>query len=173
MLFDSLKFMNSTFVNLLLLGLVMLTGLRCGKVEEPQFRRLENFGVRKLDLQQAQIGFDATFFNPNRFGVAVKEAVFDIYVDSTYFGKFTQPAEIAVNPEAFFSVPMEGSVSWQQALRSEWKNRIGKEVLLKANGVVKVGKAGVFITRNLNYQGKHKLDMDLLKNPAGAGLFNR
>lgn len=157
-------------ISSLLLFSFLIVYQACGKLEEPQFRRLENFGVRKMDLRQAVIGFDATFSNPNRFGVSVKEADLDIYVDSFYLGKFIQSKEITVQPETEFSIPLEGTLSLQQALQSEWKQKLGKEVLLKANGVVKVGKAGVFITKKVNYQGRRKLDMDLLKNPAGAGF---
>ena len=35
---------------------------------------------------------------------------------------------------------------------------------------IKVGKAGVFITKDINYSGRHRLDSTLLKNPAAAGL---
>jgi hypothetical protein len=154
----------------LLLALLILVS-SCGKVEDPQFRRLEHFGIQKIDLKQAVVGFDATFFNPNKFGVNVKEAVLDIYIDSAYLGKFAQARDVAVTSDAEFSIPLEGNLSWKQTLNSEWKKQIGKEVLLKATGAVKVGKAGVFITKNIAYQGRHKLDMSLLKNPAGAGFF--
>lgn len=161
--------MKNFFASLPLV-LVVLFFQSCGKVEEPRFRRLENFGIRKMGLQEVVVGFDATYLNPNRFGVAVKGAVLDIYLDSLYLGKFIQPKDVIVEREAEFSIPLEGTVSLKQALTSEWKGLIGKEVLLKANGVVRVGKAGVFITKNIAYQGRHKLDMDLLKNPAGAGF---
>jgi hypothetical protein len=53
----------------------------------------------------------------------------------------------------------------------------GRDILkrpvgIKAIGRVKVGKAGVFVTQEVNYQGSHRLDSALLKNPAAAGLFN-
>jgi LEA14-like dessication related protein len=144
--------------------------VNCGKMKEPQFKGLENFEVKKMGLQNAVVGFDATFFNPNRFGLNVKEAALDIYLDSLYLGKFTQPQDVAVTSGANFSIPLEGTLTWQQVLKSEWKDLVGKEILFKANGLVKVGKAGVFVTKNIAYQGRHKLDMDLIKNPAGAGF---
>jgi hypothetical protein len=38
------------------------------------------------------------------------------------------------------------------------QNLTEKEINLKADGSVKVGKGGVFITRPVSYEGKHKLD---------------
>jgi hypothetical protein len=162
--------MKKTLVSTLLLVFTATLFQSCGKMEEPQFRRLENFELKKMGIQEAIVGFDATFYNPNRSGLNVKEAVFDIFVDSLYLGKFTQARDIGVVSGSEFSLPLQGILSWKQLLKSEWKDLVGKEVLLKANGVVKLGKAGVFVTRNIAYQGRHKLDLDLLKNPAGAGF---
>jgi LEA14-like dessication related protein len=154
----------------LVISALLLFLASCTRIEEPQFRRVERFGVKKLGLQQAVIGFDATFHNPNKFGVTVKEAVFDFYADTVYIGKFVQPKEVTVNPRGEFSIPMEGTISWLKALDPEVQRMAGKEVLLKAAGNVKLGKAGVFINKEIKYQGRHTLDLGLLKNPAGAGF---
>jgi hypothetical protein len=153
-----------------LLPFLFIVFQSCGKMEEPQFQRVENFGIKKIGLQNVVIGFDATFLNPNSFGVTVKEAALDIYVDSIYLGKFTQPKDVSVVKNAEFSIPLEGAVSWNETLASEGKRLLGKEVLLKATGEVKVGKAGVFVSKDIWYQSRHRLDQELLKNPAGAGF---
>ena len=143
----------------------------CGRVEQPEFRRLDNFGVKNVSLQKATIGFQMTYYNPNKFGVAVKEADIDLYVDSIYMGKFVQPQLVDVGSAAEFSIPMEGSISWKEVMKSNLHKQAGKEVLVRATGSVKVGKAGVFVNKDIQYAGRHTLDLDLLKNPAGAGLW--
>lgn len=153
----------------LLIGSLALTS--CGKIEDPQFRRFEGFGLKHFDFNQPTVGFNVAFYNPNNFGVSVKEAAFDLYVDTVYLGKFTQSNEIAVTPEAEFKIPMEGQVSWAKAINSSLPKLAGKEVDIKADGAVKIGKAGVFISKSLNYKGRHKLDLDLIKNPAAAGFL--
>ncbi|MGV3658108.1 MAG: LEA type 2 family protein [Chitinophagaceae bacterium] len=142
----------------------------CGKVQQPEFRSLDNFGVKNVSLQEATIGFEMTYFNPNNFGVAVKEADIDVYVDSVYMGKFTQPQLVDVGSSAEFSIPMEGRISWREAIRSNLHKRAGKEVQVRAEGTVKVGKGGVFVNKDIRYSGHHTLDLELLKNPAGAGF---
>jgi len=155
------------FVTLLIAALVWIG---CGKVQPPQFKSLDNFGVKNVSLQEATIGFEMTYFNPNNFGVAVKEADIDLYIDSVYIGKFVQPREVGVTSKADFSVPMEGKISWREVIKSNLHKQAGKEVLVRANGTVKVGKAGVFVNKDIQYAGRHVLDLDLLKNPAGAGF---
>ena len=142
----------------------------CGKVEEPQFRRLSHFGIRKFGLQESTIGFYAVYFNPNNFGVSVKEAALDVYIDSVYLGKFTQPQAVDVANKAEFSIPLEATITLRNAMNLGLENKMGKEVQVRADGSVRVGKAGVYVTKNIDYKGRHLLDLNLIKNPAGAGL---
>jgi len=149
--------------------LVIIIFTSCAKMKEPEFRRIDNFGIKKLGLQETTIGFNLTWFNPNNFGVTVKEAVFDVFVDSIYLGKFIQPNPVSVNSNGEFSIPMEGKVSLLTALQFDIPKMVGKMVFIQANGNVMVGKAGIFMNKELNYKGNHRLDSDLLKNPASTG----
>jgi len=138
--------------------LLLLFGSSCTNVKEPEFRRLENFGVRKASLQEATIGFDVTYYNPNNFNVAVKEAAADIYVDSVYLGKFVQERNVDVTKGAEFSIPFTGSVQLGKLLQLNLKDIGSREVLLQANGTARIGKAGIYITKPIQYSGRHRLD---------------
>ncbi len=96
----------------------------------------------------------------------------DVYLDSLYLGKFKQPESISVKNKAEFSIPLEGTISLGKALQYDIASMVGRETHIKANGSVKIGKAGVFVTKNINYSGRHRLDGNLLKNPAKAGSQN-
>lgn len=149
-----------------LLILLLLLGTSCKEIKDPQFRRLEDFGLRKVNFTNADIGFRVVYYNPNNFGVTAKETVLDVYVDSTYLGKFIQPTATEVNKQSEFIIPLEGSVDIANAIRLGRKDLLKREVLLRANGKIKVGKAGVFVTKDIHYSGKHRLDSALLKIPA-------
>lgn len=149
--------------------LLLPIGFSCGKIIDPEFRRLENFGIKKIGLEETTVGFNAVYNNPNNFGVTVKEANFDIYVDTVYLGKFTQPSTVDVNKKAEFAIPLEGRIGFQQAMKFNLPKLIGKEVNVRAEGSVKVGKAGIYITKAVKYQGRQRISPDLIKNPAGAG----
>ena len=144
---------------LLLILLSVLTA--CSNIKEPQFRRFESFGVKSLGLQKVDIGFSVTYFNPNGFGVNVKEAAADLYVDSIYLGKCSQEQEVSVEKNSEFSIPLSGSISLSEALKLKTNDLSNRELLVRANGSVKVGKAGVFISKPFNYSGKHKIDFKL------------
>ena len=139
-----------------------LLALSCGKVEEPEFRRLEKFGVRSMGLEEATIGFSVIYYNPNQFGVTVKDGSFNVSINNIHLGQFNQPSATPVNEKAEFSIPMEGKVSFQQAMQLDIPRLVGKEVLVKATGKVKIGKAGVFVTKDVNYEGRQVIDASLL-----------
>jgi LEA14-like dessication related protein len=149
--------------------LVLVVLCSCGKMEEPQFKRLENFNIKNLGLKETVIGFNATLYNPNSFGVTVKESAVDVYVDSVFIGNFVQTQNISVNSESDFSIPLEGNIPLGRALKMNLPGLIGQEVLVRADGSVKVGKGGIYITKKFAYEGRQHLTPDLLKNPASTG----
>jgi len=138
------------------LFLVLLSG--CTKMKDPEFRRVDNFHLKSFGLQQAVIAFNVSYFNPNNFGVTVKEAAADVYLDSVYLGKFIQDTTITVKKNAEFSIPLSGAVSLQTVLSMNLQDLSQREVLLRANGNVKVGKAGIFVSKSFKYQGKHRIE---------------
>ncbi|MGZ3951968.1 MAG: hypothetical protein ACXVBZ_11255 [Flavisolibacter sp.] len=138
------------------LAIVLLAG--CTRIQEPQFRKVGNFRLKNFGLQQTEIAFNVNYFNPNDFGVTVKEAAADVYLDSVYLGKFQQDSTVGVKKDAEFSIPLTGTVSLQTVLGMDLQDLSRREVWLKANGSVKVGKAGIYITKPFTYQGKHRLE---------------
>lgn len=158
-------------MRILLLATSLLLLASCGKVREPEFRSIDNFGVKKLGFQESIIGFDVVYFNPNNFQVSVKETLLQVYVDSVHVGQFSQVKLVQVGQEQDFRIPLQASISIEKALALNIQDLIGKEVELRAEGTTRVGKGGVFVTKDIRYAGKHKINADLIKNPAGAGSY--
>lgn len=136
--------------------LVIILG--CGKVQAPEFRHVSGFKVRSLGLQQTIIGFKVTYFNPNNFGVTVKQTEADVYMDSVFLGKFSQDTSIAVSKNAEFSIPLSGKISLQTALNLNLQDLENRDILLRAEGTTRVGKGGIFINKPIHYEGRHRID---------------
>lgn len=144
------------FLYTLLLPVLLLSA--CANIKAPEFKGIEKFGVRQVTLQSATLGFDVAYFNPNNFGVTVKDAQVDVYLDSVYLGKFNQEQDVSVYQNTVFSIPFTGNISLLNAMNlkpGQWGSR---PILLKAEGSVKVGKAGIFVTRPISYEGRHSLN---------------
>ena len=130
----------------------------CSKVLDPEFRRLEHFRLKNLGLVESSIGFNVTYLNPNNFTVTAKEAAIDLYLDSVFLGRFTQDSAVAVSKKSEFSIPFTGRISMQKALSMNFENIGNRDILVRAEGNVKVGKAGIFVNRPVKYEGRHRLD---------------
>lgn len=141
-----------------ILFLITLSTLGCQQVKEPEFRQIEKMGLKNLDFEKATVGFTVTYYNPNNFGVTVREAEANVYLDSSYLGKFVQDSTVAVSKNSDFSIPFSGTIPLQTALKMNLQNLAQKDVLVKADGSVKVGKAGIYISRPIHYEGMHRLD---------------
>jgi LEA14-like dessication related protein len=136
--------------------LLLVTG--CVKIEEPQFRGIRDFNVDKFGISEVVVGLGMAYYNPNDFTVSVKETVVKVYMDSIYLGDFKQDTLIAVNKNAEFVIPLSGTVPLAALLKMKLKDIHKHDVLLQANGLTRIGKAGVFIEKEVGYRGRHRLD---------------
>ena len=144
----------------LLIAFMFITS-SCGKIKDPEFRKLESFGVKNFGLDKIDLGFKVAYYNPNDFSVSVKEAVADFYVDSVYVGKITQDRVVEVGKNADFSIPFSGSVPLAAAMKLKFTDLSNRQLLVQATGTVKVGKGGIYLTRPFTYSGQHKVDLKL------------
>jgi LEA14-like dessication related protein len=156
----------------ILLPILLLILCSCERIQDPQFKSLEHFGVRKFGFTEVVIGFETVYNNPNNFGVSVKEADVDVYVDSIYLGKFLQPQLTQVKGKSDFAIPFEGTVSVKNALQLNGREMLKRPVSITSSRQSQSGESRRICNKDISYQGKHRLDSALLKNPAGAGLFN-
>jgi LEA14-like dessication related protein len=140
----------------LLTLVVLMTG--CAKIQEPEFRSIDNFKVKELGLTQARIGFNVTYYNPNDFTMSVKETEADVYLDGVHLGKFVQDTLIEVGNKQNFSIPISGGVTLDKVMQLDLQNIDTRQVTVQATGSTRVGKAGIYITKPFSYQGKHTLN---------------
>jgi LEA14-like dessication related protein len=151
--------LKTYFTPLLFVLLVGWAG--CKEIKDPEFRRIERFRVKSLGLQHATVGFSITYHNPNNFKVSVKEAVADVVLDSIPIGQFTQDSTITVNKSSEFSIPLTGTISLATLRKLDPSSLAFREIPVKATGSVKVGKGGIFVSRPVEYQGRHRLEIKL------------
>ena len=139
-----------------LLLLIVVSG--CVRITEPEFRKIGGFKLKSIGLNEVTIGFGITYYNPNGFSVTVKETGADIFLDGTFLGKFSQDSVIDVHKKADFTIPLSGTITMETFLNLNLKDAHKREFLVKAEGNTKVGKAGIFISKAVKYEGKHRLN---------------
>ena len=101
---------------------------------------------------------DLVFYNPNNFGVNLKSVTSDLYIDSSYLGKFTLDTLMRIPKLSNFTLPATMQVNMKGLFSNTISILFNKEVTIGAKGTTRVGKGGFYVTVPFNYEGKQKIN---------------
>jgi len=99
---------------------------------------------------------DLIYYNPNNFGLQLKSTELDIFLDNNYLGHSVQEQLVSIPRKEEFSIPVKIDVDMKNLLRNGLATLLSNEVIVKVTGTVKVGKANLFKSLPVNYEGKQK-----------------
>jgi LEA14-like dessication related protein len=102
---------------------------------------------------------DLVYFNPNSYAVNLKNVNCDLYIDSSYLGKFVLDTLMHIPKASEFTVPATMQVNLREVLKNSVSLIFNNEVTIAARGTTRVGKGGFFVTIPFSYQGKQKLNL--------------
>jgi LEA14-like dessication related protein len=128
--------------------------LSCGTPKAIEYRDFKNLQVGKLGFASSQVKMDLIYYNPNNFGLQLKRTDLDVYIDDVLLGHTTQEYQISILKKADFTIPLAIDVDMKNMLKNGLVMLAKKEVTMKLKGTVKMGKANVFISFPVNYEGK-------------------
>ena len=80
----------------------------------------------------------------------------DIFIDNTFLGHSTSDTLIQIPRHSDFVIPIRFDADMKNIFKNAWNTLFDKEVLVRVTGHVKVGKANVFMSMPVNYEGKQK-----------------
>jgi hypothetical protein len=124
----------------------------CRDPKDLEFREFKNLTVENIGFTGANLNVDAVLYNPNNFSLELKRTDFDIFVDSTLLGHSMQDLQVKVPKRQEFQIPLKVELDMKNLLKNGLATFINKQVLIRVIGKVKVGKAGVFKTFDIDYQ---------------------
>ncbi len=128
----------------------------CQSPKELVYRDFKNVKVEKAGFAATTLKVDLIYYNPNNFGLQLKYTDLDIFVDNNYLGHSSQDYQITIPKLAEFTLPIQIEVDMKNLLKNSLSSLLGKEVLVKITGTVKLGKANVYKTFPVNYEGLQK-----------------
>ncbi len=144
-------------VVLLSTGIILLTG--CREPKELEYRDFKNLSTEKLGFSTSTIKVDLVYFNPNNFGLELKRTDLDIFINGNYLGHTAQEHQIHIPKKGEFSLPLTIEVDMKNAYKNAFPALFGQEVLVKVTGSVKLGKANVYKSFPVNYEGKQQFSL--------------
>jgi LEA14-like dessication related protein len=142
---------------LVTLGVLFLLS-SCRSLKEPDYLGIESFRLAKLGFPDSKLLVRLAYYNPNHFGVTVKQTECKVYVDSIFLGTFSLDSVIHVHDRENFYLPFTGQVTTTSLLQNGITAVSGKEMNIRIEGTTRVGKAGIFANYPIHYEGKQVLN---------------
>lgn len=129
-------------LSIFLIAAVIFSSCTGKNVKEPEYRDIRNIRLINLGPLQSTAGLDFVYYNPNGFGVQVETAAGDIFVDSSFFGRFELSDKVQVKKRSEFTLPALVKIDMISAIRNERDIFKKKEALVRIEGTATVKKAG-------------------------------
>ena len=141
-----------TLYSNIILAIIFFTS-SCQAPKELVYRDFKNLKVEKVGFAATTLKVDLIYYNPNNFGLQLKYTDLDIYVDNNYLGHSSQDYQITIQKLSEFTMPLAIEVDMKNLLKNALPTLLGKEVMVRITGTVKLGKANVYKTFPVSYEG--------------------
>jgi LEA14-like dessication related protein len=133
--------------------------LSCSSPKALEYKTYHNFSVESLGFNNSTVSLNLEYYNPNNFGMQLKNTDLDIFINGNLLGHSTTDTLINIPRRNTFLVPVKFNVDMQNAFKNAWNTLMGKEVLVRLSGKVRVGKGNVFMSFPINYESKQTFSM--------------
>lgn len=131
----------------------------CRAPKDLEFREYNSVSLENMGFTSSTLKMNLVYYNPNNFGLELKRTELDIYVDSTFLGHSSQELQVAIPKRDVFTIPLIVNLDMKNLLKNGLSTLFNKEVLVRAVGNVKVGKAGVYKNFKVDYSSKQQFSL--------------
>lgn len=143
---------------ILMVGLVAIL-ISCKKPQGFDYRDIKNIKIENLGFDSTLLKMDLVYFNPNNFGVTLKNVNCEVYINKKFLGNYYLDTIMKIEKKSEFILPSKIQVNMQNIYKNVFTLLFSNEVELNVKGTSKVSKFGISITVPFNYTGKHKVDI--------------
>jgi LEA14-like dessication related protein len=133
--------------------------MSCSTPKALEYISYNNFTIEKLGFDYSTVNLDLKYFNPNNFRMQLRNTNLDVFVNGKLFGHSSSDTLIQIPKRDTFTLPIKFNVNMQNVYQNALNTLLGKQVLIKVTGKVKVGKANVFMYFPVNYESKETFSL--------------
>jgi len=130
----------------------------CSAPKELEYRDFRNFSTQNIGFSTTSVKMDMIYYNPNGFGLQLKRTELDIFVNGVLLGHSSQDYQITIPKKEQFIIPITMDIDMKNLIKNSLTTLFNKEVNVKVTGSIKIGKANVFVSFPVNYEGIHAVD---------------
>ena len=150
--------MKSLFTSALSLFIIILLN-SCGGIKDLEFKEYKNFKLEKAGFSKSTITVDLVYYNPNTFGLELKNTDLDIFINDNLLGHSAQEVQVQIPKKQQFTLPLKIDVDMKNILKNSLTTLLNKEITIKATGKIKVGKANIYKTLPFEYSTKQEISL--------------
>jgi LEA14-like dessication related protein len=129
--------------------LVLITA--CHQPQSFEYRGMQNLKIDSVGLAKSKISLELVYFNPNNFGVSLRNVNCDVYINHNYLGKYVLDTLMHIAKKSEFAIPSSMDVDMKNIYKNSLNTLLSKQVLVELRGSSRVGKSGIFISVPFNY----------------------
>jgi LEA14-like dessication related protein len=127
--------------------------------KDPEFIEARDFKIRSLGIKSSEVSMNMVYYNPNSFGLRLRNADLDVYLDDRFLGHSTLDTLIEIPAKDSFALPVQLEVDMKNLFPNAWSVLTQKEVELAVRGKARIGKGGIFLNVPVNYAGKQEINL--------------
>ncbi len=142
---------------LLLSFIVLITA--CNKPQSFEYRGMQNLKIDSIGLVNSKISLELVYFNPNNFGVDLRNVTCDVYINHNYLGKYVLDTVMHIAKRSEFAIPSSMNVDMKNVYKNAFTTLLSKQVLIELKGSTKVGKGGIFVSVPFDYSAMENFSM--------------
>lgn len=131
----------------------------CKKPQAFDYRDVRNVKIEKIGFNQTTLKLDLVYFNPNNFGVTLKQVDCDIFINKTFLGHYKLDTVMQIEKRSEFALPSQLKIDMKNVYKNTWSVLTNKEIDLNVKGNCRISKLGITVNVPFNYTGKQKLTL--------------
>jgi LEA14-like dessication related protein len=131
----------------------------CSQPKALVYQNVQNIRVHQVNLQQATLVVELQFYNPNNYGLNLKNGDLDAWFNNRYLGKATLDERTVVPSHDTFILPVTITAELKNIVSNaiDLLTKQSSDVLVRLQGSVRAGKGGVFINIPVHYEGHQEI----------------
>jgi LEA14-like dessication related protein len=139
--------------------MIIIATAACSQPKSLVYQELRSFRVQQVDLQQATIVLDLKFYNPNNYSLSLKNGDLDAWLNNRYLGKATLDERTTIPARDTFLLPVSVTADLKNIVSNAFEllSSQDKDMLVRLQGTIRAGKAGVFIGVPVRYEGQQRI----------------
>jgi LEA14-like dessication related protein len=125
----------------------------------PDFINVQNLKIHQLGFNESVVSADLKYYNPNQFGVQLRKAEAEVYVNGVKSGRSQLDSVLMIPKKDTFYLPVQMVVTMKDLFPNVLDVFLSREVLIKIEGIVYLRKGGINFSVPIRYEGRQKVNI--------------